>query len=47
MYQAIKNNDIEKTKELIKQQDIDPNEEISESGHYWTAIHYACHFKSP
>ena len=25
--------------------DIDPHEEISQAGYFWTPIHYACHFK--
>lgn len=26
---------------------LSPNEELSEKGHLWTSVHYACHFKQP
>lgn len=32
---------------LIKLFGVDPNEEVSEGGYNWTALHYSCHFKQP
>jgi len=31
-------------KKMIKLFNIDPFEELSVAGYYWTAFHYACHF---
>lgn len=47
MYQAIKESNIDKVKSLLKESDVDPNEEVSVSGYCWTALHYSCHFRQP
>jgi len=46
LHNAIKANDYTKVVEIIEENDIDPNEEISVSGHNWTPLHYAAHFNA-
>lgn len=45
MYKAIKDGNVEKVRSLIKEFNVDPNEEISVAGYNWTALHYSCNFK--
>ncbi|KAL4486424.1 hypothetical protein ABPG72_018378 [Tetrahymena utriculariae] len=47
MYQAIKDGNFEKVKQILKEYDVDPNEEVSVAGYCWTALHYSCHFRQP
>ena len=47
LHAAISNNDSNKFKELMKQFNVDPHEELSVKEHNWTGIHYAAHFKAP
>ena len=46
LYKSIQNQDLETTKKLHTYFSIDPNEEISVKGYFWTAIHYAAFFGS-
>ena len=46
LYKSIQNQDIETTKKLHYFFSIDPNEEVSIQGYYWTALHYAAFFGS-
>jgi len=47
LHDAIKNNDYNKTVQIIIKHSVDPHEEISAPGFLWSPIHYACHFKCP
>mmetsp|Transcript_23227 Transcript_23227/g.26919 ORF Transcript_23227/g.26919 Transcript_23227/m.26919 type:complete len:277 (-) Transcript_23227:102-932(-) len=44
MHGAISKNDLKTAKKLMELYGIEPHEECSVKGYYWTAIHYACHF---
>mmetsp|Transcript_720 Transcript_720/g.999 ORF Transcript_720/g.999 Transcript_720/m.999 type:complete len:92 (-) Transcript_720:631-906(-) len=44
LHNAIKEKNFDKVVDIMNKYDIDSNEEISVKGHYWTCIHYACHF---
>ena len=46
LYKSIQNQDIETTKKLHYFFSVDPNEEVSIQGYYWTALHYAAFFGS-
>ncbi|EAS03755.1 ankyrin repeat protein (macronuclear) [Tetrahymena thermophila SB210] len=46
LYHAIKRNDLEKVRKMIRLFQIEPGEEISTFGNQWTPIHYAIFFKS-
>lgn len=43
---AISEDNIKDFKRLCEYFSLDPNEEISVKGFYWTCLHYAAHFKS-
>jgi ankyrin repeat protein len=44
LHHAIKANDFNKVVELVEENDVDANEEISVEGNFWTCLHYAAHF---
>src|SRR5690606_27221250 len=46
MHGAIQRGDLAHVKRLIQLYKIQPNEECSVRGYFWTALHYACHFDS-
>lgn len=47
MYNAIKGNDFDAVCLLIEHFGIEPQEELSTEGYYWTALHYAVYFDRP
>ncbi|KAL4445027.1 hypothetical protein ABPG74_018755 [Tetrahymena malaccensis] len=47
LYHAIKRNDLERVRKMMRLFQIEPGEEISTFGNQWTPIHYAVFFKSP
>lgn len=46
LHHAIKANDYNTVVDMIEQNDVDANEEISTMGNYWTCLHYAAHFNA-
>lgn len=46
MHAAISNKDLKTALKLMDLYNIQPHEECSVKGYYWTALHYACHFGS-
>jgi len=46
LHHAIKANDYNKVVEIVEQNNVNSNEEISVSGHQWTCLHYAAHFNA-
>ncbi|KAL4494524.1 hypothetical protein ABPG72_004426 [Tetrahymena utriculariae] len=47
LYHAIKRNDLERVRKMMRLFQIEPGEEISTFGNQWTPIHYAVFFKYP
>ena len=47
LHSAIKTNHIENVARLITLFNVEPNEECSIKGHFWTALHYAVYFDRP
>ncbi len=44
LYNCSTQGKIEELRILLKEKNYSATEEVSKEGHYWTMLHYACHY---